>query len=53
MQKNFNVTVLDVNITKLRGKRKRYGVRFTKSPDIKKAVVTLKPGDRITIVEGL
>jgi large subunit ribosomal protein L23 len=53
VEKNFNVTVLDVNTTKLRGKRKRYGVRFTKSPDVKKAVVTLKPGDRITIVEGL
>ena len=53
VEKNFNVTVLDVNITKLHGKRKRYGSRFTKMPDIKKAVVRLKPGDRINIVEGL
>jgi large subunit ribosomal protein L23 len=53
VEKNFNVTVLDVNITKLRGKRKRYGTRIKKMPDIKKAVVTLKPGDRISIVEGL
>jgi len=25
VEKNFGVTVLDVNITKLRGKKKRYG----------------------------
>jgi large subunit ribosomal protein L23 len=40
VEKNFSVTVLDVNITKQRGKMKRYGPRF-------------KPGDRIQIVEGL
>ena len=53
IERNFDVTVLDVNITKLHGKRKRYGQRFTKQPDIKKAVVTLKSGDRINLVEGL
>ena len=53
VEQNFNVTVLDVNITKLRGKRKRYGPRAVKQPDIKKAVVTLQPGDRINLVEGL
>jgi ribosomal protein L23 len=37
----------------LRGKRKRYGPRFKKMPDTKKAVVTLKPGDRINLIEGL
>jgi ribosomal protein L23 len=44
---------LDVNITKLHGKRKRYGPRVKKMPDIKKAVVTLKAGDRINLIEGL
>ena len=53
VMRRFDVTVLDVNITKLHGKRKRYGSRITKRPDIKKAVVTLKPGDRINLVEGL
>ena len=53
VEKNFNVTVTDVNITKQHGNRKRYGPRIKKMPDIKKAVVTLKPGDRITLVEGL
>ena len=45
VETNFNVTVLDVNITKLKGKQKRYGPRFSKMPDIKKAVVTLKSGE--------
>ncbi len=53
VEKSFKVTVLDVNITKLRGKRKRYGPRFKKMPDVKKAVVTLKPGDRINLIEGV
>ena len=53
VEKNFNVTVMDVNITKIHGKRKRYGPRVTKQPDIKKAVITLKQGDRINIIEGL
>ena len=53
VEKNFDVTVRDVNITKLHGKRKRYVQRFKKMPDIKKAVVTLRPGDRINLIEGL
>ena len=53
VEKNFNVTVIDVNITKLHGKRKRYGPKIKKMPDIKKAVVTLRPGDRINLIEGL
>ena len=53
VETNFDVTVLDVNITKIHGKRKRYGPRPAKQPDIKKAVVTLKPGDRINLIEGL
>ncbi len=53
VESNFGVTVLDVNITKLRGKKKRYGPRIKQRPDIKKAVVTLQQGDRINLVEGL
>jgi large subunit ribosomal protein L23 len=49
----FDVDVTDVNITKVRGKTKRFGPRFKKMPDTKKAVVTLKPGNRIPIVEGV
>ncbi len=53
VEKSFGVTVMDVNILKLRGKRKRYGPRSVKQPDIKKAVVTLQQGDRINLIEGL
>ena len=53
VESRFDVTVLDVNITKLHGKVKRYGPRMKKRPDIKKAVVTVKPGDRINLIEGL
>lgn len=53
VEKSFDVTVIDVNITKLHGKRKRYGPRTSKQPDIKKAVVTLVAGDRINLIEGL
>ncbi len=53
VEKSFDVTVLDVNITKIHGKRKRYGPRISKQPDIKKAVVTLAAGDRINLIEGL
>jgi large subunit ribosomal protein L23 len=53
VEKNFGVTVVGVNITKLHGKVKRYGPRMSKHPDVKKAVVTLKPGDRINLIEGL
>ncbi len=53
VEENFNVKVLSVNITFNRGKRKRYGPRFKKRPDVKKAVVTLQQGDRINLIEGL
>jgi large subunit ribosomal protein L23 len=53
VEENFNVTVISVNITVNHGKRKRYGPRFKKQPDIKKAVVTLRQGDRIDLIEGL
>ena len=49
----FDVKVLDVNITMTRGKAKRYGPRIKKRPDTKKAVVTLRRGDRIQIIEGV
>jgi large subunit ribosomal protein L23 len=48
----FNVSVHKVNTLNRKGKRKRrrqfYGVR----PDIKRAIVTLKAGDRIDLFEG-
>jgi large subunit ribosomal protein L23 len=53
IESTFGVKVMDVNITKNHGKQKRYGPRFKKMPDIKKAVVTLRGGDRIQIIEGV
>lgn len=49
----FNVTVVKVNTMKVRGKKRRYGRLVGRTPDRKKAIVTLKPGDKIEIIEGL
>lgn len=52
VEKTFNVTVLNVNTINVHGKHKRLG-RFTgRRPDWKKAVVTLKEGDKIEYFEG-
>lgn len=53
VEKAFGVKVTSVNICWNRGKEKRFGPRMSRTPDIKKAVVTLRTGDRIEIVEGL
>ncbi|MCL6518619.1 MAG: 50S ribosomal protein L23 [Armatimonadetes bacterium] len=50
----FNVKVQDVNTINVKGKKKRLG-RYPegKTPDWKKAIVTLKPGQKIEIFEGM
>ena len=50
----FKVTVVKVNTLTVKGKKKRVG-RFPqgKTSDWKKAVVTLKTGQSITLFEGL
>lgn len=53
VEKAFDVTVQSVNLMTVAGKRKRYGRAITKRPDWKKAVVTLKEGDKIQIFEGV
>lgn len=52
IQDLFKVTVLRVNTVNMRGKKKRLGRYIGKRPDWKKAVVTLKDGDRIEYFEG-
>ena len=47
----FNVTVEKVATIPLRGKVKRMGRFAGKRPDLKKALVTLKKGDKIETVE--
>ena len=51
--RTFGVTVVDVNICITRGKVKRFGPKPHKTPDTKKAIVTLKPGEKIQLVEGI
>ncbi len=53
VRKMFKVEVDKVNTLIVKGKKKRLG-RMTegKTPDIKKAYVTLKPGHRIEMFEG-
>ena len=50
----FNVTVEKVNTLRVRGKLRRLG-RFPegRKPSWKKAIVTLKSGDRIQIFESM
>ena len=43
----FNVTVVDVNTIIMRGKRRRVRYHIGRKPDRKKAIVTLKEGDKI------
>ena len=50
----FDVEVLSVNIISMPAKRGRYGRRIvTKRPAWKKAIVTLAPGERIDVFEGV
>jgi large subunit ribosomal protein L23 len=53
VERSFGVKVVGVNTTKSRGKVKRFGPRMTRKADVKKAVVTLRRGDRIQIIEGI
>jgi large subunit ribosomal protein L23 len=53
VEKAFNVKVTQVNVITVRGKERRMRGRVVISPAWKKAVVTLKPGDKIEIVEGV
>ena len=48
----FKVTVEGVRTNTIRGKIKRVGKSMGKRPNFKKAVVTLKEGDKIELFEG-
>lgn len=49
----FNVTVVDVNTRNQKGKVKRMGRFEGRRPSSKKAIVTLKAGDKIEVFSGL
>jgi len=53
VEKKFGVTVSSVRTINVGGKLKRMGAHAGRRADWKKAVVTLKPGDKIELVEGL
>ncbi|MDD2496612.1 MAG: 50S ribosomal protein L23 [Desulfitobacteriaceae bacterium] len=53
VQELFKVTVINVTTMNVKGKMKRMGRYVGKRPDRKKAIVTLKPGDKIEVFEGL
>jgi large subunit ribosomal protein L23 len=48
----FKVKVLQVRTSNVMGKIKRLGRKYGKRPDWKKAIITLKEGDRIDFFEG-
>jgi large subunit ribosomal protein L23 len=48
----FDVKVEGVNIVKVQSKPKRRGLSRGRRPGWKKAIVQLKPGDKIEIFEG-
>ena len=49
----FKVTVEEVNVMTVTGKARRMRGRIVIKPSWKKAIVTLKAGDKIEIVEGV
>ena len=49
----FKVTVLAVNVMTVPGKTRRVGGRQVLTQSRKKAIVTLKPGDKIELFEGV
>lgn len=53
IEKIFNVSVLKVNTSLVRGKLKRVGRSMGYQSNWKKAIVALKAGDKIEIFEGV
>lgn len=51
VQDLFGVTVVNVRTAIMPGKSRRWGRHVTRTPSWKKAIVTLKSGDRIELFE--
>ena len=49
----FGVSVQKINTMHVRGKRKRFVPRLSQLRSWKKAIVTVSPGDTITLFEGV
>jgi large subunit ribosomal protein L23 len=52
LEEIFKVKVEKVATINIRGKWKRYGRSIGKRPDRKKAVITLKKGEKLDFIEG-
>jgi large subunit ribosomal protein L23 len=48
----FDVKVLSVNTMNRAGKKKRRGLIVGKRPDVKRAIVTVAPGDEIELFDA-
>ncbi|MCJ7769226.1 MAG: 50S ribosomal protein L23 [Dehalococcoidales bacterium] len=53
VEKSFKVDVTAVNIITVPGKQRRLGRQQVLTSPWKKAIVTLKPGDKIELFEGV
>jgi len=53
VEKAFDVTVTGVNVMNIRSRVRQVGRRKLSTPSWKKAIVTLQPGDKIEIFEGV
>ena len=53
VEKSFKVKVTGVNVLTVPGKTRRVGRQLTQTRSWKKAIVTLKPGDKIEFFEGV
>ena len=53
VEKAFTVNVTAVNVVTMKGKRRRVGRQQILTPTWKKAIVTLKAGQKIEIFEGV
>ena len=53
VEETLKVKVEKVNIINVKGKRKRFGRFEGKRPDVKKAILSLKTGEKIELFEGV
>lgn len=53
VEKAFKVHVTDVNTIVVKGKVKRFGKIFGRRNDVKKAIVTIKKGEKIEDFKGI
>ncbi|MFC1966616.1 50S ribosomal protein L23 [Chloroflexota bacterium] len=53
VEKAFKVKVTAVNVMTVAGKRRKRGMRQLSARSWKKAIVTLKEGDKISLFEGV